>query len=414
MSGTPPNGPGQSDAEKRKAESDARKAEAEAKKAERENEEAESPAANAEKEAQHRKAEAEANVAAAKARRDEVATLIPDFSAIKDSTLDVKGDQPLFGVTMSQRALADVAAVVAKDVKAKLQGQGDVRLLVTADEHLATSDAAYVDVTTGLDQLTEAARKLLEALAAGEGERVAPIAAIGAIASAIPGLVSLFAAKRTVTSSQVTVSDLSAAAAAIGALRVQDDLRIVHDDIRLAADQGKVQTSLSAFRDKRDELTAKKLELEAQKAAAPTARPEDKQRVAELQMRLGLVDSIAAAMDAFLASLAAIPQGATRSRLTDAILRQQLHVGAADRFTHVLLVKSQGGALHEAVDNRPLWFNDRFTILAAVSLTYLLIATDDSHALASGTVAGTATGHGTIGKSLSITNDVPGSQGANR
>jgi membrane protein involved in colicin uptake len=163
MSGDPSDGSAQSDAEKRKteadarkAEADARKAEAEAKKAERENEQADSPGAKAEKDAEQRKAEAEANLDAAKARRDEVATLIPDFSAIKDSTLEVKGDQPLFGIAMSQRALADSAAVLAKDVNAKLQSQGDVRLLVTADEHLATSDAAYVDVTRGLDQLTEA------------------------------------------------------------------------------------------------------------------------------------------------------------------------------------------------------------------------------------------------------------------
>jgi hypothetical protein len=386
LSATQSNPPGQSDAEERqteaearKAEAEARKAEAEATKAEHENEEAEPPAARAEREAHHRKAEAEA----------------------------------MFGVAISQRALADAAAVVARDVKGKLQG-GDVRLLVTADEQLATSDAAYVDVTTGLDQLTMAARKLLEALAAEEGELVAPVAAIGAIAAATPALVSLFAAKRTVTSSQITVSDLSAAAAAIGALRAQDDLGIVHDDVRLVPDQGKVQTFLSDFRDRRDELTEKKLKLEAQEAVALAATPDDKQRGTELQMRLGLVDSVAQTMDAFLASLTAIPQGATRSRLTQAILRQQLHEAAADRFTHVLLVKSLGGALHEVEHNRPLWFKDRFTILAAVSLTYLLIATDDSYALGGGTVAATATGHGTLGKSLSITNEVPGSPGANR
>ena len=57
----------------------------------------------------------------------------------------------------------------------------------------------------------------------------------------------------------------------------------------------------------------------------------------------------------------------------------------------------------------PLWFDDRFTVMAAVSVMYLPVATADSQALTGGTEAGTTTGHGTIGKSLTSTNDVPGS-----
>jgi hypothetical protein len=406
----------QSETDKRKAEAEARKAEAEAtqaeadaKKAQRENKQAESPAAKADADAQHRKSEAEASRDAAKASRDEIATLIPDFTAIKESTLEVKGDQPLYGIALAQRALASAAAVVAKGVKAKLTGQQEVRLLITADEHLVLSDTAYVDVVTGLDQLAQAAKELLDALAAEEGEQIAPLAAVGMIASALPGLVSVFAAKRTLLSKELTLSDLAAAAATVGALRSQDGVQIVHDDVRLAPLQGKVHTAFATFRDQRDQLTGKKLELKAQKASAPSGTPEEERRLAELETRLGLVDAIAQAMDALLASLTSIPHGATRSRLMDAVLREQLHEGATDRFTHILLVKSQGGSLHEAVDNRPLWFDDRFTVMAAVSVIYLLVATADSQALTGGTVAGTATGHGTIGKSLTFTNDVPGS-----
>lgn len=40
------------------------------------------------------------------------------------------------------------------------------------------------------------------------------------------------------------------------------------------------------------------------------------------------------------------------------------------------------------MDNRPLWFGDRFTVTTAVSLTYLLIETGDSCIVTGGTVAG--------------------------
>jgi class 3 adenylate cyclase len=55
------------------------------------------------------------------------------------------------------------------------------------------------------------------------------------------------------------------------------------------------------------------------------------------------------------------------------VLHQSLHdEAAAERFTHVLLVNSEPGSASQVVDDQPLWWKDRFAVVAAVSLTYML------------------------------------------
>lgn len=390
MSPTVPGGDG-GDAAQRKAEADARKAEAEAEKAERDNAEAESPEAKAEKAAAHRKAIAEAERDAAKAAQERVAALLPDFSKIEAGSLDVKGDQALFGVAMAQRALEGAAATLATRVKDALTGVQHGRLLVTGDADLATSDGAYLDVMTGLDQLTTWAESVLELVpepAPADGEALAPLAVAGAVAQALPGLVSLFSAKRTVASFKADVSDLAAAAAAIGALRAAQiaGLSIVHDDVRLPELGGALQTKLTSFATARKNLTKRKLELGAGADAT----------------KVGLIDDAAKAMDTFTGDLTTVPQGAKRSLLTEAVLRRQLHGNDADRFTHVLLVKAQAGGLDQVVDDKPLWFADTVSVAGAVSVAYVLVATEGSEALAGGCVTGLVSGHGTIGDALTF------------
>jgi class 3 adenylate cyclase len=55
------------------------------------------------------------------------------------------------------------------------------------------------------------------------------------------------------------------------------------------------------------------------------------------------------------------------------VLHQSLYdEAAAERFTHVLLVNSEPGSASQVVDDQPLWWKDRFAVVAAVSLTYML------------------------------------------
>lgn len=387
-------------AEARKAQAEARQAESAADKAEFEKDQAQTPAAEAAADAKSRKDEAEADKDAAAARQAQIAALIPDFSKVTAGGLEVKGDQPLFGAAMAQRALADAAAELAKAVGNALANAGTVRLLVTSDAELATSDGAYLDVTTSLSGLIDAAKGLLPpppppgpgvppGPPAPPGPAVlaaAPIA--GAIAGALPGLLSLFAAQRTVQSAAASVADLSAAAAAIGAIRAtKADWTLIHDDFRTMPATGTVATIVKQAATAHRDLTAHSADLKAQGGH---------------DAEVAKLDDLARDIDTYLGAISAVPSGATQSQLSRAILREQLHGDAERRFTHALLVKSEGGALHEAYDNKPLWFKDKFSVVAVVSLTFLLIEAPSGVALIGATIAKAATGHGTIGSSIQL------------
>jgi hypothetical protein len=122
----------------------------------------------------------------------------------------------------------------------------------------------------------------------------------------------------------------------------------------------------------------------------------------ELVVRLGLVDSLVAAIDAFTAAVRVIPPGGRRSSLSTAALLQSLHDGAEPRFTHVLLVKSQPAQAAQLTDDKPLWFKDKFSTIVEVNVTYILIATADSRIVRAGTATATTAAHGDLGSEIAI------------
>jgi hypothetical protein len=377
------------EAEVAKAEADTRKAEADAD-----------------------KAEVEAEKAAAAADRERLTALVPDLTKVKESTLDVKDTTPMWGTFLTFAAVKKVGAAVADDVLATRPEAEDWRVLITDEAELATSDAAHQEVTTGLEQLKTAADALLEDIT----KLVAPV--VAALATALPGVLSLFSSRRTVSTAATAASDLAAAAAVADALR-RPEVVVVHDDFRLIpenGDKGKpgekgVYTMLAEVADRRQKLVAKKLEFsdakstaEVELAKAKAAEPPDDGAIANLTKevrdaatRLGLVDSVITAIDTFIAAIRVVPAGATRSWLTTAALRDALH-DQEPRFTHVLLLKAQAGQAQQQLDNRPFFFKDRFSTVADTSITYALIETAQSTIVASGTVTGTASARGNIGE----------------
>jgi hypothetical protein len=438
----------QADAAKAKAE--ARSAEAKARKDEREVADNETDAARRRRDAETSKATAEADKDAATARQGQLAALIPDVSKVDRGTLEGKGDQALFGVSLALSALDAAATTVAGAVTAAL-GSRRWRMLVTSDAALATSDAAYVDVVTGLDQLNEAAKHLIEDTAPARATRLTgtPLDVVAALATAVPPVLSLLSARRTVTTALVSVTDLAAAAAVAGALKPAPPQGVVvHDDVRLLP-EGMLRVNLAKLSDRRQKLTARKIALEdaearstaelgtsreaakvlqlrvdaADEATKPTLQAQlytalEGVRQLEAQVtggdvRIGLIDSILAAIDAFTASLYTIGPNAERSPLALAAMREQLHVGTpvADQdqegpwFTHVLLVKGAGGSTQQIVEDRPLLAKDQFSVVATASITYILLETAGSAVLAAGNASGSAEAHGTVGKRFAITQD---------
>lgn len=171
----------------------------------------------------------------------------------------------------------------------------------------------------------------------------------------IPAVLSLFAAQRSIRTAAVTVTDLAAATAVAGAIRSQT-VTVVHDDFRLVHGNT-VYTMAKELDRKRQQLVGQKVTLEDQKIVAAaglvTAQAELLQlmevasvdqdalntiSVHQSSVRIGQIDSLVTAIDAFAIAIRTIPAGTGRSALAAAALHEQLHNGTGE-FGHVLLVK---------------------------------------------------------------------------
>lgn len=417
---TPEKDPEVAAAELEQAKAEAKSATTKARKEEREEREAAEPEAKAVRDAERRQKVAEAQKSASAAKRDEIAALIPDFKDVERGSLEDKSEKPLFSAALGQRALASAAAKLATHARGVLNTQDRWRLLVTSDADLATSDATYHDVAAGLEQLKEAAQEALrEPDTADEpleeldetklskllmfAPVVAPVAS--AVAAAVPTLLGVFSAHRTLKSGDIQATDLAAAAAVAGALVDPDDAGAIrHDSFRLLPTDG-VHREHADLVTLRRRLAALKLTLEQTKARTPAS---DDQTLGRIAARLALVESVSTAIDTFNASITAVPQGAARSPLGLAAAREELHPDDKDvahAFTHALLVKADGGSVHQTIDDKPFLIDDKLSIIAAASITWMLIDARTSEVVGAGTAAGTATAHGTIGDRFDITLD---------
>jgi hypothetical protein len=355
------------EAELEKARSDRRTSEATALKTERETDEANSPGAKTKREAENQKATAVANKEAATARQEQIAALIPDLSEVKPGALAIDDKAAVYGSALALRALSEAAGTVADQAGSAMDGPSPAqarrwRVLVTSEPDLATSDAVYVDVLTGLDQLIAAAKKLTAPAPAKEPEPAALGAAAiaSALAGAVPGVLSLLSAHRTLSTAAVTISDLAAAARTAGALAKRANGTVVHDDFRLLP-SGTLHEKLTAVSKKRQELVAAKVVQESKRSlataelsrardtiadlvkrlegASDTSKPdlqkqlEDQRRavaaaeteVNDAAVRIGLIDGVLTAIDTFIGGLRTVSERSKRSPLATAILREQLH-----------------------------------------------------------------------------------------
>ncbi|GIF22614.1 hypothetical protein BJ973_002937 [Actinoplanes tereljensis] len=287
---------------------------------------------------------------AAESLQKQTATLVPDLSTLDKGELTVTGVIPIG----AHQALALAASQVATTVGPLLSEP----VLLTSDPDLVTASAAAVQMEATLTNLLTAAGRLLPA-----PPDAAESAVVAALAAAVPSVLGLFTAKRSLTTIPVSVDDLSAVAAIAGEL-IAAKKTVRHDDFRMVPPDDPLFTRLGVLHDRRRELATKR---------APAA------------------DALVAEIDQFFASLSTVPPGAKRSLLTTALL---WHNGP------VLLVKSQGGASTQLVNDRPFLFRDRVSVVTTVAVSFLLTRPPGDTLQAAGTEVGTATLTGTIGTSL--------------
>jgi hypothetical protein len=71
-------------------------------------------------------------------------------------------------------------------------------------------------------------------------------------------------------------------------------------------------------------------------------------------------------------------------------------------FTHILLVKGNGGSTTQVNDDRALWMADRFASVGTARITYMLIETTSSAVLVAGDESGAAKASGKLSRKLSL------------
>jgi len=451
-------------ANRRLAEANASKAEADAATAELNLADSQSVLGRQRRDAIARKDTATADKDAAAARREELSALIPDLSKVRESKLSVPTEgPPIGGTALTYGAVGDAAEMIAQDVLTTigLSKPAESWILVTSNPDLSDPDGVYHEVVSGLEQLEQSAKDVLAKVDDNGGHHetliMAAATVVGALAGALPSVLSLLSAQRSVRTSTVTVTDLAATAAVAGALRARaPQLKVLHDDFRLVQ-AGKTYDAVGRLSARRQELTAREIELtdaktrtdadlatatadekDLAKVVADSTKPSDaqkkaladvRQRVADLAtasgkaaIRISVIESIVASIDTFTAAIRTAPAGGSRTPLSTAALHELLHPattmgqdGKPDpnlpvtpaTITHVLLVKAQSGTAVEMTDDKPLWFQDKFTSVVDVSVTYMLIQTADSQLLDADTVTATASAHGNIGERPVIDVELP-------
>jgi hypothetical protein len=424
-----------------KAEAEARSASAAAEKAEYEVQQLKSAASDEKRQAEIKKLQADADRAASEARQAQIGKYIPDFSKIERGETTVAGDKPLFSSVLTHRALTKAVEQLAEVlVQSLVHGEP---VLITDDPDLATSDAAYLEVKAGLEQLQTAAAALLdEAKPTDVGDEdfrkgvlrmLVPAAAslvpaVGqAVAAAVPPLVSLFSAQRSVNTSSVTAQSAVTIALVAGALTKKG--RVVRiDDFRLVPD-GQIFELEKDVRQSRTELIRKKIGLEQDRVLNDTLRVSEQGRIDQLtkqidavtapddpnlarweqeregarrvrdeaaalaktaSIRTGLIDALTTSIDGFLAAAHKVPEGGSRSPIVLASLREELRAPAGNvpDMPRILYLTAASGSAEQLFNDRPLILKDWFHTMASVSLSYWLIDSVTSNVLTAGVAMG--------------------------
>lgn len=363
-----------------KAKADAELAQHNALQKKREVEEWNSDLARRRREAEHESAIAKANKDATEARQSQWTSVVSKLADVPRGETKVSGEQPILGSALAMKGLRAAAEKIAEVVRTL--AAGSTSILVTSEADLATADAAYHTVDACLEDLSKAADVLLKDPAEIAAEAIGET--LAAVAGLIPAVVGMLSAQRTVATFPTSGDDLSAAAAVLGALvDALPHSAIRHDNFRLRV-SAKVDEKLAEVRAKRHALVAKEQELAGAQGPA-TAIHRERIKV--------LVEAI----NGFDTKVREVPSGSTRSALTNAALYEGLHDGVIE---HVLLVKGIAGSATQVVNDRPLWWEDKFSVVATTNITYLLLKTVDNRIASAGTETATVTVNGTIGDRL--------------
>jgi hypothetical protein len=279
-------------------------------------------------------------------------------------------------------------------------------VLVTSEEDLATDDAVAADVWLGLAGLLQGAQALLDDLAPPAAAPALPAGAAGllplvaaaplvqagatALASFLPGALSLLSADRKVNSAATAdVDNVAATAAVEGGLRRQANPPHVIDATFRLLQRSQVFSRVFELYHLRSDLIQARLAL-----GTPAEDTDDAAKVA-------VVDAAVKRIDDFMTAIRTSPANGGKAPLVSAALIDLLHNDDSEiAISHVVMVKAHAGETSQFTSNRPLFAKDRVSTVAHVNVSFKLLEVATDGIVAAGSVTGTAEGSGTIGSHL--------------
>lgn len=321
--------------------------------------------------------------------RDALKDLVPDLGEVDRGSVSAAEGATILQTLLGGRALQDAARKLIPVVKGA-SGLGDnFKVLVTTDLDLAARDVQFHSVVDQLERLT----RLVQIFSAAEprsseaaGRRpIGPVESAAALAAKVlPGLLGMLSSKRTITVSSGTVDDEAALVAVAGALAEADPgALVVVERASLPAGESLARQHWGAL-DAASRSLSELLEAKGQQHGD-----------AWVKEGRSLLKTCESALTAMVAS-----DGVAPSPLAKASLHEALQ---SDAFMAVLIVKGGGSSTSQLINDRPLMFNDKVSIVASATISYLLI---DHHqqgkVIRGGLAHGVAQVHGSIGNELPI------------
>lgn len=320
--------------------------------------------------------EAQADLYTQQALQARYSMLVPDLTKVAAGTLDASNDKSGMASALSFTAMTHVAEKTSRSLRDKLKDLSAVRILLTSQPNLIQASSAGFDVASELDQLSKRADDLLEkapqqatpSQAGQSQQRFVGITALGAVAAALPGVLSLFAKHESLATATMAPDDLAAVTAVAGTLLKEPKPQAVKLDTFQRAVRGPLYEQADALGIKVEQLRS---------------LSSDSKEVKDL---VTLIENT-------LTSILSVPKGGTLSPLAAANFWNLAFDGEAP-MTHVLLVKSETGGTAELVDQRAV-FADKVFLAATASISYMLIDVN-SIVVASGVESATTQLYGNI------------------
>lgn len=346
------------------------------------------------------KAAAEARKAAIDASEQEARARIGTVAGQSDITGTVttndgtaKAEAMLLATKATQAAAADVAVRLKRGLDE--YGRGREVLVLTDMKDLSTADASVFDVQLARFRtvLGTSERICRTALAApvrtisaegrGGGDRIAPIAAAGAVLDAVTKLGSYFQSNYTFAGVTIAEPSNLTAGVVVGALREQTNSALVVPANLVASDPSGVIDRLTSL----DVVYASLLQCGAEaKSSAGAARASDAGAAALLDAADAAATKAASAYEAFVSALLS-STGDQPPPLVN-IMRQQIIRGHLTRRAMILLVTSQKAG--QFYTRRNLWTflgGPPLYTMGGVSMVFTLVDPETGIVVAAGAVA---------------------------